>query len=82
MGERESLLAHLRHIKMVAEKYSVRHVFGFQHSLENCDPDNVYWFPGSEHSAGALAKSKSDMVPLRRLLESGAFRLGILRPLI
>ena len=57
----------------------MRHFLGIQQTLENGDLDNVYWLLGLGNPAGGTTKIKSDMIPLLRLLESGALNPGILR---
>ena len=42
---------------------------------------NVYWLPGSGNPADGSTKTKSDMAPLPRPSESGAYTPGALRPL-
>ena len=59
---------------MVAEKCLVR-------QIGNVDLDNVYWLPALANSAGGMPKVKGDMIPVLRLLGSGAFHLGTPRPL-
>ena len=61
---------------MVAEKFLV-----IERPLEQGELEDVYRLPGLGDPAGKLTKVKSDMIPLRRVLESGACRQGILRPL-
>ena len=73
--------AHFRTKKMIAEKYLVRHFLSIQHVLGEGDLEGAYWLPGAENLAGGLTKVRSDMDPLLRLLESGAFCPGRLRPL-
>ena len=41
----------------------------------------MYWVPGEENPAGGLTKLHGEILPLLRLLESGAYSPGILRPL-
>ena len=41
---------------------------------------NVYWLPGLGNPAHGLTETKSDMGPLLRLLESGTYNPGALRP--
>ena len=60
---------------MVAEKYVVRQSVCVQQSLESGDLDKL---SGLQDPEKGLTKVQSDMVPLPRLLESGAFRPGIL----
>ena len=74
------LFTHLQTKKMIAEKYPVRHFLRIQQALKEGDLENVCSLPGTENPAGSLTKERGDMVPLR-LLESGAFCPGHLRPL-
>ena len=77
----ESLFAELKKSKMITEKFLVRHCLSIQQALEQKDLDNVYWVPGKENPADGLTKLRSEILPLLRLLESGAYNPGILRPL-
>ena len=77
----ESLFTHPKTKKMVAEKCLVRRFLSIQEALEEGDLENAYWLPGTEPSADGPTKVRSDMVPLLRLLESGGFCPGQLRPL-
>ena len=77
----ESLFTHLK-TKIIAEKYLARHFSGIQQALEGGDLENAYWLPGTEGPADGLTKMRSDAVPLLRLLESGEFCPGQLRPLL
>ena len=77
----ESLLTHLKTEKMIAEKCLVRRFLSIQQFLGEGDLENANWLPGTENPADSLTKVRSDMVPLLRLLESGAFCPGHLRPL-
>ena len=81
MGDCESLFTHLKTKKMAAEKYLVRHFLSIQQALEEGDLENAYWPPGTENPADGLTKVRSDMVTPLRLLESGGFCPGQLRPL-
>ena len=76
-----SLFSHFKTKKMIAEKFLVRHFLSIQRALGNGDAEGECWLPGTENPADGLTKVRSDMVPLLRLLESGAFCLGLLRPL-
>ena len=72
----ESLPANLKTKKMVGEKYVVRHFLGTHQALEEGDLDNA----STEVPADGLTEVRGDMVPLLRLLESGCFSPGSLRP--
>ena len=76
----EYLSTHLRRKKTVAEKYLARRIIGIQRALENGELSNVVWFRRPENRAGGRAPAESDMVPLLRLLRSGSFSPGPLRP--
>ena len=80
-GDRESRFTHLKTKKMIAEKYLARHFRSTQQALEEDDLENADCLPGTEHPADGRAKARSDMAPLSRLLESGRFDPGSLRPL-
>ena len=67
--------------KMVTEKYLVRHLLSIQQASEEGDLDNAYWLPGAENPADGLTRVRCDLVPLLRLLESGGFHRGPVRPL-
>ena len=67
--------------KMVAGKFLARHFLAIQQAVESGGLANVYWLPGLENPADSLAKIKSDMVPLLRMMESGCYNPGLLRPL-
>ena len=77
----ESLFTHLKKSKMITEKFLARHFLSIQQALEQKELDNAYWIPGKENPADGLAKLRSEILPLLRLLESGAYNPGILRPL-
>ena len=77
----ESLFTHLKKSKMVTEKFLARHFLSIQQALEQKELDNVYWIPGKGNPADGLTKLRSEILPLLRLLESGAYNPGILRPL-
>ena len=76
-----SLFTHLKNSKMIAEKLLARHFLSIQQALEEQELDNVYWIPGRENPADGLTKLHSEILPLLRLLESGSYNPGILRPL-
>ena len=42
---------------------------------------HVFWIPGKENPADGLTKMHSEILPLLRLLESGTYNPGMLRPL-
>ena len=81
LGGCESLFTHLKTQKMVAEKYLVRHFLSKRQSLEEGGLENASWPPGAENPADGLTKVRSGAIPLLRLLETGQFRPGHLRPL-
>ena len=64
-----------------AEKYLARQYVGIQQPLEEGELDNGHWPPGSENPADGLTEVRSDMAPLRRLLQSGHFNSGSSRSL-
>ena len=66
---------------MITEKFLVRHFLSIQQALEEKELDNAYWAPGNKNPADGLTKLHSEILPLLRLLESGAYNPGILRPL-
>ena len=76
----ESLRTHLKNKKMITEKYLVRRFLSTQQSLEEGGLENAYWLPRAEKSADGLTNVRSDMDPPLRLLESGRFYSGQLRP--
>ena len=69
----ESLFTHRRNKKIVAEKFLVRHLLAIRHTLKLQASDSVYWIPGLGNPADGLTKTRSDMAPLSRPLESGAY---------
>ena len=77
----ESLFAHLKNKKAGAGKFSVRHFLAIQQAIELEKSGNVYWIPCLDNPSNGLTKMKSDPVPLLRLLESGPYNPGTLRPL-
>ena len=77
----ESLFAHLETKKMITEKYPGRYFLITEQAAEEGDLDNAHWLPGSGNPADGSTKGRSDMAPFLRLLESGRFRPGSLRPL-
>ena len=81
LGDCESLTTHLKTEKMIAEEYAERHFLSTQQAFGEGEMDNVFRVPGTENPADGLTKVRSDMEPLLRLLESGHFYPGSLRPL-
>ena len=77
---RESLFTHLENKKIITEKFLGRHFSAIQQALEVQGLDNVHWIPGSGYPEDGLTKTKRDMAPLLRLLESGLHNPGISRP--
>ena len=66
---------------MITEKFPVRHFLSIQQAPEKKELDNVYRIPGKENPADGLTKLRIEVLPLLRLLESGTYNPGILRPL-
>ena len=81
MEDYGSLSSYLKRTEIITEKRLVRHFLGTRRPLVKGDLDNVHWLPGLENPAGATTEVRSDVIPLLRLLESGASHPGILRPL-
>ena len=80
----EDSVSHLTNLstrRMIAEKYLARHFVSIQQELGEGELENAYWLPGAENPADRLTKVRSDAVPLLRLLASGGYRPGQLRPL-
>ena len=71
----------LKNEKMAAAKYLIRRILEIQQSLQSGNLDNVHWLPGLEVPADGTTGVKSDVIPLLRLLEPGAFHPAFLRPL-
>ena len=65
----------------ITEKFLARRFLSIQQALEEKELDNAYWIPGKENRADGLTKLRSEISPLLRLLESGAYTPGMLRPL-
>ena len=59
----ESLFTHPKAKKMVAEKHPQRHFLSIQGALEEGDPENAYWLPGTEDPADSLTNVRRDVVP-------------------
>ena len=77
----ESLFTHLKKSEITTEKFLVRHFLSIQQALEERELDNVFWIPGKENPADGLTKMHSEILPLLRLLESGTYNPGMMRPL-
>ena len=52
-----------------------------QQALGEKELNNVFWIPGKENPADGSTKLHSETLPLLRLLASGTYSPGILRPL-
>ena len=76
-----SLFTHLGTNKTVAEGYLAQRSLGSQQSLDINELRTASWLPGTDNPADGLTEANSDTTPLLRLLESGTFRPGALRPL-
>ena len=63
------------------EENLARHFLSIQQPIGEGGLDNAYWFLGAENPADGLTKVRSAMAPRLRLLESGRFNPGSLRPL-
>ena len=81
LGDCENLFTHLKTKEMIAEKYLARHFLRTQQALEAGEVDNAHRGRGTENPADGLSKVRGDMAPLSRLLESGHFNPGSLKPL-
>ena len=77
----ESLPTHLENKKIIREKFLVRRDLSTQQASEMQELGNVHWIPGLGNLADGLARTKSDMVPLLRLLQSGVYNPGISPPI-
>ena len=82
MEDCESLFTHLKRKKVIAEKFLPRHFLAIQQAIEIRELDNVYWIRGRENPADGLTKLHSGGLPLLRLMESGTYNPGYLRPLL
>ena len=60
--------------------YLARQFLSFQQTVQRGDFRNTYRVPVTESPAGGLTDISSDMAPLLRLLGSGKFSPGLLRP--
>ena len=78
---RDSLFAHLETKKLIARTYFAWHFLSAQQATEEGGLGNVYRAPGTENPADGLSRVRSGMAPRPRLLESGHFIPGSLRPL-
>ena len=65
---------------MIAENYLVRHFLRIQQALGGGDLGHAHRPPGAGNPADRLTKVRMDAAPLLRLLKSGGFRSGQLRP--
>ena len=81
LGGCGSPFPHPKTQKMIAEEYPVRHFSSIQQALEGGGTENAYWQPGTENPEDGLTEVRSDMNTPLRVLESGRFYLGQLRPL-
>ena len=52
-----------------------------QQALEEQELNNVFWIPGNENDADGLTTMHSEILSVLRLLESGTYNPGMLRPL-
>ena len=75
------LPTHLTTREVVAEEYLVRHFPSTPQALGEGELENAHWLPGTGNPAQGLTEVRSDVAPLLRLLESGRFNPGHLRPL-
>ena len=76
----ESLFTNPKTERMIAGEYLVRRSMSTQQPLERRELNDAYWRPGAELPADGLTKVRGDMAPLLRILESGGFNPGSLRP--
>ena len=65
----------------ITEKCLARHFSGIQQVLRTGELDNISWLPGTGNPGGGLTEVKIEMVPLLRMLQSGAFCPGAIRPM-
>ena len=77
----ESLFTHIKNAKVIPGRFPPRHFLAEQQATGLKGYDNAYWLPVLGNPAGSLAEKRSDLVPLLRLLESGTYPPGTLRPL-
>ena len=77
----ESLFAHSKPKRMIAERHLARNFLSIQQALEEGDLENASWQPGTDNPADGLTKVRNEVAPLSRLLEPGRFHSGPLRPL-
>ena len=76
----ESLFTHLKNRKMATGEYPARHFLSIQRCIEEREPDNAYWLPGTENPVDGLTKVKSETGPILALLETGRCHPGLLLP--
>ena len=77
----ESLFTHLKKEEMITEKFLARHFLAIQQAIEIQELGNAYWIPGRENPADGSTQLRSAILPLLRLMESGTYYPGYLRPL-
>ena len=81
LGDCEGLSTHLEAKRGATEKSSVGRFLGIRQALDSGELDKVHWVLGPGNLADEAAKERSDVAPSLRLLLSGYFCLGTLRPL-
>ena len=77
----ERPFAHFETERAIAEENLARNFLGSKQALGQGASGRIYWLPGMGNPAAGLTKGRRDMAPLSRLLESGKFSPGPLRPL-
>ena len=80
LGGCESPFTRPKNKKIATGKVFARHFLIIQRALEMQELGNVHCIPGSENPAGDLTKTRGDVAPPLRLLKSGMYNPGILRP--
>ena len=81
LEDSEGLFTHLKKNKLITEKFSARHFLAMQQAIDIQGLRNVYWIPAREDPADGLTKLRREVPPLLRLMETGAYNPGYLRPL-
>ena len=76
-GDCEILLTHLKTKKI----FAARHFLAIQQAIEFGEFDSVHWLPGQGNPVDGLAETKTDLIPLLRLLEAGSQNPGVSRAL-
>ena len=76
----ESLFAHHKKKKMVAEKFSVCRFSAIHQATEIQGLDNVHWILGGASTADGSTQLHSGILPLLRLMELGTYNPRKLRP--